>query len=73
MGSWKSLLAKAILLLLSLVLSALFVEVAVLLVIGEQAKFPRHVVGTEFGVRVNEPGSHYRHKSETPAFRTSTL
>jgi len=49
--------------LVSLGLFALVFEVGVLLAVGEQPKFPRHVVGAEFGVRVNEPDAHYRHKS----------
>ena len=36
--------------LVSLGLFALFFELGVLLVVGEQAKFPRHVVGADFGV-----------------------
>jgi len=35
----------------------------VLLLFGEQVKFPRHVVGAPFGIRINEPGAIYRHKS----------
>ena len=38
-------------------------ELGVLLLIGEQPKFPRHVVGAPFGLRVNEPNAQYRHKS----------
>ncbi|MFO0982788.1 MAG: SGNH/GDSL hydrolase family protein [Planctomycetota bacterium] len=53
---------------LALVLGAvvgtcLLVEASVLLIFGEQAKFPRRVVGTSYGVRTNVPNSHYRHKS----------
>ncbi|MEZ4290375.1 MAG: hypothetical protein R3E53_07500 [Myxococcota bacterium] len=49
--------------LMSLLLFAGLFELGVLLVAGEQAKFPRHVVGTDFGVRVNQPDTTYRHKS----------
>ncbi len=38
-------------------------ELGVLALFGEQVKFPRHVVGAPFGVRINEPGAVYRHKS----------
>ncbi len=49
--------------LMSLALFVLVFELGVLVLIGEQPKFPRHVVGAEFGVRVNEPNATYRHKS----------
>jgi len=48
---------------LGIVLAALLAEVGVLLIAGEQPKFPRHVVGAPWGLRINEPGAHYRHKS----------
>jgi hypothetical protein len=48
---------------LGIVLAAVLAEVGVLLVFGEQPKFPRHVVGAPWGLRINEPGSSYRHKS----------
>jgi lysophospholipase L1-like esterase len=38
-------------------------ELGVLALFGEQVKFPRHVVGAPFGLRINEPGAVYRHKS----------
>ena len=57
---WKG---KASLLLGSVVVSAVILELGVLVMIGEQAKFPRHVVGADFGVRINRPNSRYRHKS----------
>lgn len=44
-------------------IAAAIAEVGVLLVFGEQVKFPRHVVGAPFGVRINEPHAVYRHKS----------
>ncbi len=53
----------SIALLLGLVVSAVLLEVGVLVVAGEQPKFPRHVVGAPFGLRINEPNAHYRHKS----------
>lgn len=59
----KGLAARLLLLGISLGVSLLILELAVLIGVGEQAKFPRHVVGTDFGVRVNEPNATYRHKS----------
>jgi lysophospholipase L1-like esterase len=47
----------------SLLLSALLMEAGVLLIVGEQVKFPRHVVGSSFGLRINQPNAFYRHKS----------
>lgn len=41
----------------------LLLELGTVLLLGEQPKFPRHVVGSSFGLRINEPGSVYRHKS----------
>ena len=38
-------------------------EGLVLLFYGEQPKFPRHVVEAPWGLRYNDPGSKYRHKS----------
>lgn len=49
--------------LLSLIIACLVLEVGVLLLAGEQPKFPRRVVGAEFGLRINEPNALYRHKS----------
>ena len=43
--------------------SAALLEAGVLLVLGEQVRFSRHVVGAPFGLRINEPGAVYRHKS----------
>ena len=50
-------------LLVGLAASAALLEGGVLLVLGEQVRFPRHVVGAPFGLRINEPGAVYRHKS----------
>lgn len=61
--AWGSRWGGLVLLLGSLLVTALIFEGLVLLVFGEQAKFPRHVVGAPFGVRINEPGATYRHKS----------
>lgn len=47
-----------------LLVAALAFELGVRLVLGEQPKFPRHVVGAPWGLRFNQPGSHYRHKSQ---------
>ncbi len=46
-----------------LVVAGLLAEGLVLLVLGEQVKFPRHVVEAPWGLRYNDPGSSYRHKS----------
>ena len=48
---------------IGLVFGAIFTELAVRLVVGEQAKFPRHVVEAPWGLRRNLPGATYRHKS----------
>ena len=50
-------------LLLGSVLSALLLEGMVAALFGPQVRFPRHVVGAPFGLRINEPGAVYRHKS----------
>jgi hypothetical protein len=47
----------------SVLVSLMLAEVLVLLVMGEQPKFPRHVVQAPWGLRYNDPGSSYRHKS----------
>lgn len=49
--------------------ATLLSEFVVLVVIGEQPKFPRHVVGAAWGLRINEPGAHYRHKSRDVEIR----
>jgi len=59
----RSVLKKLGLLAASLIVAALLVEVAVLIFAGEQPKFPRRVVGAPWGLRYNEPGATYRHKS----------
>src|SRR5687767_11976637 len=38
-------------------------EALVLLFVGEQPKFPRRVVAAPWGLRYNDPGATYRHKS----------
>jgi lysophospholipase L1-like esterase len=43
--------------------AALMAELLVLSVVGEQGKFPRRVVAAPWGLRYNEPGAAYRHKS----------
>ncbi len=48
---------------LGVVLACIVTEVFVLVVYGEQPKFPRHVVEAEWGLRYNEPEARYRHKS----------
>jgi hypothetical protein len=44
-------------------MAGLLAEVFVLVAVGEQAKFPRRVVAAPWGLRYNEPGAEYRHKS----------
>lgn len=56
---WKRLAALAV----GAVLAALALELAVTAFVGEQPKFPRRVVGAPFGVRINDPGARYRHRS----------
>ena len=59
-GSWpRKLSALAIACLVSVGL----VEALVLIGLGEQVKFPRHVVEAPWGLRYNDPGARYRHKS----------
>jgi lysophospholipase L1-like esterase len=48
---------------LGLVVALLLSELLVLVLFGEQAKFPRHVVEAGWGLRYNEPGATFRHKS----------
>ena len=48
---------------LGALLSAALLEVGVLVLLGEQVRFPRHVVGAPFGVRINEPNARYQHRS----------
>lgn len=43
--------------------SIVLLEAAVLLFVGEQPRFPRRVIGADFGLRINEPGAHYWHHS----------
>ena len=59
----RTALASLALLTISLIVSAFLLELAVRLAIGEQVKFPRHVVGAPWGIRYNEPNAVYRHKS----------
>src|SRR5215475_6794980 len=48
---------------MGLVVAACSAELLVQLILGEQVKFPRHVVEASFGLRYNEPNAYYRHKS----------
>lgn len=59
----KSLLKNLLVLLIGCVVAGLVGEGLILAFFGEQPKFPRHVVGSSFGLRINEPRAHYRHKS----------
>ncbi len=59
----KKTLKRLAVLAAALVMACLLAEGIVLLFLGEQVKFPRHVVGADFGLRINQPDSQYRHKS----------
>jgi hypothetical protein len=59
----KRLLLNVLLLCIGLFVGLLMAEALVLSTVGEQAKFPRRVVGAPWGVRYNEPGAEYRHSS----------
>jgi lysophospholipase L1-like esterase len=50
-------------LVVALLFCAVLLEVGVLVALGPQARFPRRVVGSEFGLRINEPGARYWHRS----------
>jgi lysophospholipase L1-like esterase len=63
MSSVQRILARCVLLFVAMVVSALMLELVVTLLLGEQVRFPRHVVGAPWGLRINEPNAHYRHKS----------
>ncbi|MBZ0270220.1 hypothetical protein K8I85_18865 [bacterium] len=52
-----------------LVLTAFLAEALVLLAVGEVPKFPRRVVEAPWGLRYNEPGAAYRHKSADVSVR----
>lgn len=54
---------------LSLLLFSGLMECGVLLVFGEQPKFPRYVVEGPHGVRINVPSANYRHKSADGTWR----
>jgi len=58
--SWRKALAAV---LLGSIVAFAIVEGMVLLLYGEQVKFPRHVVEAPWGIRYNDPGSDYRHRS----------
>lgn len=45
------------------IVAGFLAELLVLAVLGEQVKFPRHVVEAPWSLRYNDPGSSYRHKS----------
>lgn len=59
----KKLLKRLGVLAMACVLAGLLAELIVVVFLGEQVKFPRHVVGADFGLRINLPGAEYRHKS----------
>jgi hypothetical protein len=65
--NWRSRARAALgnlaLLAAAFVICGVVFEVFVLLVYGEQPKFPRHVVGNAHGIRINQPNARYRHKS----------
>jgi lysophospholipase L1-like esterase len=62
-GGWRAALAALALGVVTLAVCAVLLEVGVLLLRGEQPRFPRRVVGAPFGLRVNEPNAVYRHRS----------
>jgi lysophospholipase L1-like esterase len=65
-NSWLIALAA---LALGCILAFAMVEGMVLLLYGEQVRFPRHVVEAPWGLRYNDPGSEYRHKSADGTWR----
>lgn len=62
-GRLSGWLANGAALLVAIAVAGLLAELAVLVFVGEQPKFPRHVVEAPWGLRYNEPGARYRHKS----------
>ncbi len=56
---WKKLAVMAA----AFLVAALLAELVVTLVLGEQVKFPRRVVGADWGLRFNQPNATYRHRS----------
>jgi hypothetical protein len=58
----KNLLKNVALVLASCLIAGSIGEGMVLLFLGEQPKFPRHVVGSSFGLRINQPNARYRQK-----------
>jgi hypothetical protein len=62
-------LRRLALLAAGLLTACLLGELAVLLLFGEQVKFPRHVVEAPWGLRYNDPNSSYRHKSADGSWR----
>jgi len=59
----RSLGFKLAAVLFGVLVSSLLIEGLVLALLGEQVKFPRHVVEAPWGLRYNEPSASYRHKS----------
>ena len=64
--SWLMALAA---LTLGCIVAFAIVEGMVLLLHGQQVKFPRHVVEALWGLRYNDPGSDYRHRSADGTWR----
>jgi lysophospholipase L1-like esterase len=62
-GRLRVVFAALALALVTLAVCAVLLELGVLVLRGEQPRFPRRVVGAPFGVRINEPNAVYRHKS----------
>ncbi len=62
-GRRRRILKRLVAVAIGLVAVCFVFEGLVLLVFGEQPKFPRCVVESDFGLRINLPGSRYRHKS----------
>jgi len=59
----RALVKRVVSLLLGFAAGAVLVELLSLVIIGEQPKFPRHVVAAPWGLRYNQPGAKYHHRS----------
>lgn len=59
----RGLRGKVLLLVAAVALGALLCEGLVRQLFGAQPKFARHVVEGPFGLRINQPGARYRHRS----------
>jgi hypothetical protein len=64
----RRLLAKLASLSIGIVLALVLGEALILVAVGERPKFPRRVVAAPWGLRYNDPGATYRHKSRDGAW-----